>query len=262
MPQPILIVENLHVEVDGRRVLRGINLTIGEGEVHAIMGQNASGKTTLALTLAGFPQYKVVNGRIVLDGIDITYKPINERAKLGLAVAFQNPPAIRGIKLRDVIRLCMGIKPWNPIEEPEEKYATPFLRVVGLEPERYLHRDLNVGFSGGERKRSELAQVFAMKPKVMVLDEPDSGVDVDSLKLLGTSIKKYIEENRCAVLIITHHRHILQYLKPSLVHVIHEGVIALSGIYEEIVPQIEAVGYAELISKISQERERVQDDVA
>ena len=262
MAKPMLTIENLHVEVEGRRVLRGITLSVGRGEVHAIMGQNASGKTTLALTLAGFPQYKVVCGRIVLDDVDITYKPINERARLGLAVAFQNPPAIRGIKLRDVIRLCMDVKPWNPLEEPEEKYATPFLKMVGLEPEKYLHRDLNVGFSGGERKRSELAQVFAMRPKVMVLDEPDSGVDVDSLKLLGTSIKRYVEENKCAVLVITHHRHILQYLKPSLVHVIHDGVIALSGLYEEIVPQIEAMGYAELIAKVNRERREVKDVVA
>lgn len=156
----------------------------------------------------------------------------------------------------------MGIRPWDPSVEPEEKYATPYLEMVGLEPGKYLSRDLNVGFSGGERKRSELAQVFAMKPKVMILDEPDSGVDIDSLKLLGNRIKDYVEKNNCATLIITHHRHILQYLKPSLVHIMHNGSIVFSGLYEEVLPEVEAVGYANLIDKINRQRESCKDELA
>ncbi|MGC8936489.1 MAG: ABC transporter ATP-binding protein, partial [Candidatus Methanomethylicaceae archaeon] len=174
----LLEVQDLHVTVEKKELLRGVNLGVEKGEVVAIMGHNASGKTTLALTLAGFPQYNVTKGRIIFNGENITYRAIHERAKAGLAIAFQSPPAIRGVRLGDMIALASGINPWA--SKSDTAFVESVLRKVNLEPKLYMDRELNVGFSGGERKRSELAQIFAMKPKLIILDEIDSGVDIDS----------------------------------------------------------------------------------
>lgn len=245
----MLEVKDLHVNVEGKELLKGISFSMDYGEIVAIMGHNASGKTTLALTLAGFPQYMVSRGRILLDGEEITGKSIDERARMGLALAFQSPPAIRGIKLGHMIALSAGMNPWQPKPSDDPELPKRILRKVNLEPEKYLDRELNVGFSGGERKRSELAQIFAMRPKLMILDEPDSGVDIDSLKILGTSLKEHFNSARCGVMIITHHRHILQYLKPDRVHILSEGRIAITGSYDELMPKIEEYGYEKLIKE-------------
>ncbi|MCQ5336567.1 MAG: Fe-S cluster assembly ATPase SufC [Candidatus Methanomethylicia archaeon] len=243
----LLEIDNLHVVVEGKEILKGINLSMEKGEVIAIMGHNASGKTTLVLTLAGFPRYIVSKGKIVFDGKEITNLPIYERAKLGIAVAFQSPPTIRGLRFGDMIAFAAGKNPWIL---KDSKFIEEILRKVDLEPSIYMDRELNVGFSGGERKRSELAQLFAMKPKLMILDEIDSGVDIDSLRILGNSLKNYIEENNCAVMIITHHRHILQYVKPNKVYIMSKGKIVLTGSYEELIPKIEALGYEALIKEV------------
>ncbi|MDD1776001.1 MAG: Fe-S cluster assembly ATPase SufC [Candidatus Methanomethylicus sp.] len=245
----MLEVENLHVNVEGKELLKGIDLKVDYGEIVAVMGHNASGKTTLALTLAGFPQYNVTKGRIAYDGRDITNTTIDERARLGIALAFQSPPAIRGIKLGHVISLAGGINPWQPKKGDDLNLPSEMLQKVNLPPENYLDRELNVGFSGGERKRSELAQIFAMKPKLMILDEPDSGVDIDSLKVVGNSLRDYFKNNRCAMMIITHHRHVLQYLEPNRVHILSCGKIAITGSYAELMPKIENIGYEELIKE-------------
>ncbi|MCX8182456.1 MAG: Fe-S cluster assembly ATPase SufC [Candidatus Methanomethyliaceae archaeon] len=245
----MLEVQDLYVSVDKKELLKGVKLVVEEGEVAAIMGHNASGKTTLALTLAGFPQYSITKGRIIFRGEDITYKAIHERAKAGLAIAFQSPPAIRGIKLGDMIALAGGINPWT--SNLDIRFVEEVLRKVNLEPSLYMDRELNVGFSGGERKRSELAQIFAMRPKLIILDEIDSGVDIDSLRILGGSLREYIDLNRCSAIVITHHRHILQYLKPNRVHIMSNGKIVLSGTYEELVPKIETLGYEALIKGVS-----------
>jgi Fe-S cluster assembly ATP-binding protein len=245
----LLEVEDLHVNVEKKELLKGVDLKVDKGEVVAVMGHNASGKTTLALTLAGFPQYVVTRGRITFDGKDITYKTIDERARAGMALAFQSPPAIRGIRLGHVISLAGGVNPWTPRPGDDLDLPKKMLERVNLEPSLYLNRELNVGFSGGERKRSELAQIFAMKPKLMILDEPDSGVDIDSLRVVGNSLKDYIISYGCTVIIITHHRHILQYLKPTRVHVMSNGRIVITGSYDELIPKIEAMGYEQLIKE-------------
>lgn len=242
----LLEVEDLHVSVEGREILKGINLKLNRGEVIAIMGHNASGKTTLANALIGLPQYVVNKGRILFEGIDITHKPIHERARMGMAMAFQSPPSIRGLKLGDMIALAGGINPWRSKDYKE--FVIDVLKRVNLGPE-YAERDLNVGFSGGERKRSELAQIFAMRPKLMILDEVDSGVDIDSLRILGNSIKEYIESNNCSTIVITHHRHILQYVKPERIYIMSNGRIVLSGDYGELISKIEALGYERLIKE-------------
>lgn len=246
----MLKVEDLRVSIGEVEVLRGVNLIVGDKETHVLLGPNACGKTTLALAILGYPAYKVTGGFIVFDGQDLIGKNISERAKLGIALAYQNPPEVRGVKLRDMIRLIAGGEPWDPIVEPEERLATPFLERVGLNAGSFLTRDINLGFSGGEKKRSELAQVFAMRAKLMLLDEPDSGVDIDSVKLIGTEIGRAAEELGSSVLVITHHRHILQYLEPDVAHVMYAGRIISSGEPRDIISKIEEEGYERYTRKI------------
>ncbi len=243
----LLEIKNLSVEIEGKKVLNGINLKIEKGEVHILMGPNGSGKSSLIMTILGYPGYKVCAGKITFDGIELNSMPINERAKLGISIAFQTPPEIRGVKLRDIIRISGGKSLWNPQIEPEEEFATPLLKKVGLEPAQFRDRDINVGFSGGERKRSELAQIFASNPKIMILDEPDSGVDIDSLKTIGIDLGEYIKRHNCACLIVTHYRHILPYLNPTQAHVMCGGKVSKSGSPMEIFTRIEEKGYCEYL---------------
>lgn len=245
----LLEVKDLHVSVEGKELLKGVDLSVDHKEVVAVMGHNASGKTTLALTLMGFPQYKVTSGEVAFEGRDVTYQTIDERARLGIALAFQAPPAIRGIKLGDIISLAGGVNPWTPKPGDDVELAKKMLERVDLDPSLYATREVNVGFSGGERKRSELAQIFAMRPKLMILDEPDSGVDIDSLKVVGNSLKDYFENNDCSIIIITHHRYILQYLKPNRVHIMSGGRIVITGSYDDLVERIESMGYDQLIKE-------------
>ncbi|MEW6094995.1 MAG: Fe-S cluster assembly ATPase SufC, partial [bacterium] len=244
----LLEIENLVVKVGNKQILNEVNLSIEKGEVHVLMGPNGSGKSTLIMTLLGYPHYKVVRGKISFAGTELNSKPIHERAKLGISVAFQSPPEIRGVKLRDLIRLAGGKPLWDSFKEPNELFASPLLTKVGLLPEIFRDRDANVGFSGGERKRSELAQVFASNPKLMVLDELDSGVDIDSLKTIGKDLSEYIEENHCACLVVTHYRHILPYLRPNLAHVMCGGRIVKSGDPIEIFTRIEEKGFCEYLA--------------
>ncbi|MDI6751750.1 MAG: Fe-S cluster assembly ATPase SufC [bacterium] len=243
----LLEIENLFVEVDGKNVLNGVNLSIEEREVHILMGPNGSGKSSLMMSLLGYPHYKIVQGKIRFAKEELNSMPIHQRVKLGLAVSFQSPPEIRGVKLRDLVRLSAGVPIWDQSKEPEETFASPFLQKVGLSPETFFDRDVNVGFSGGERKRSEMAQIFAQKPKLMILDEPDSGVDIDSLKMIGRNLGEYIKESHCACLVITHYRHILPYLKPDLAHIMCGGMIVKSGDPYEMFTRIEEKGFCEYL---------------
>lgn len=248
----LLKIENLRVSTDGREILKGLDLRILKGETHALMGPNACGKTTLALTIMGYPSYKITEGKIYFKGKDLREHDVSSRARLGIGMAHQSPPDVRDVKLRDILRIIAGFPPWNPLEEKEEKVATQYMERVGLLPERFLARDLNLGFSGGERKRSELAQVFAQRPELLILDEPDSGVDIDSLKLIGAEIEKFKREVGCAVLVITHHRHILHYLKPTTCHIMYGGVIVEGGDPDCIIPCIEEVGYEGFIKRLKE----------
>lgn len=243
----LLEIDNLFAEVEGKKVLNGVNLRIEKGEVHVLMGPNGSGKSSLIMTLLGYPGYKVYAGAITFAGVQLNSMPINERVKLGMSIAFQTPPEIRGVKLRDIIRIAGSKSLWNSQIEPQEEFATPLLKKVGLEPAQFRDRDIGVGFSGGERKRSELAQVFASNPKIMILDEPDSGVDIDSLKTIGIDLGEYIKGHDCACLIVTHYRHILPYLNPTLAHVMCGGRIVKSGSPMEIFTRIEEKGYCEYL---------------
>ncbi|PDM26791.1 ABC transporter ATP-binding protein [Candidatus Bathyarchaeota archaeon B24-2] len=230
----MLRVEELTVEVDGKPVLRDINLEVPKGEVHVLFGPNGSGKSSLIMSILGFPAYRVVSGRILFKGQDITSLPINERVKLGLGVAFQNPPTIRGVKLREVLeRLVSQGGRYSSLRELAETLNFPL---------DFMERDLNLGFSGGEMKKSEVIQILAQNPDFVILDEPDSGVDVENLQLIGKVIKKMIEGK--SALLITHLGYILHYVDADEAHVILDGTIVCSGRPLKILTQILNEGYA------------------
>lgn len=230
----MLKVEDLTVEVDGKPVLRDINLEVPKGEVHVLFGPNGSGKSSLIMSILGFPAYRVVSGRILFKGQDITSLPINERVKLGLGVAFQNPPTIRGVKLREVLeRLVSQGGRYSSLRELAEALNFPL---------DFMERDLNLGFSGGEMKKSEVIQILAQNPDFVILDEPDSGVDVENLQLIGKVIKKMIEGK--SALLITHLGYILHYVDADEAHVILDGTIVCSGRPLKILTQILNEGYA------------------
>lgn len=229
----VLKIEDLSVEIAGKRILCNVDLTVPKGEVHALFGPNGSGKTSLIQTILGFSSCKVVSGKIWFDGVDITHMPINERVKLGIGIAFQHPPAIRGVKLGDVVRSFVEGK----------SGAAKRLRLVRAVnfPIEFLNRDLNLGFSGGEIKRSEILQVLAQKPKFVILDEPDSGVDVENLELIGKTINSFLE--RRSGLIVTHFGHIFHHVEADLAHVIIDGRVACSEKADRVLKQILDEGY-------------------
>jgi Fe-S cluster assembly ATP-binding protein len=229
----MLKIEDLSAEIAGKRILCNVDLTVPKGEVHALLGPNGSGKTSLIQTILGFSSCKVVSGKIWFDGVDITHMPINERVKLGVGIAFQHPPAIRGVKLGDVVRTFVEGK-GGAAKRLKLAHAVNF-------PIEFLNKDLNLGFSGGEIKRSEILQVLAQKPKFVILDEPDSGVDVENLGLIGKTINNFLEKR--SGLIVTHFGHIFHHVKADLAHVIIDGRVACSGKVDKILEQILNEGY-------------------
>ncbi|MEM0050785.1 MAG: ABC transporter ATP-binding protein [Candidatus Bathyarchaeia archaeon] len=231
MTKNILEIRDLSVEVSGRRVLDNVNLQIPEGEVHVLFGPNGSGKSSLVMTLLGFPAYKVVSGRIFFKGKDITDLPTNERVKMGISVAFQHPPTIRGVKLGQILRHLMS----------DEKKIIDLFNKVKF-PQSFLERDINLGFSGGEIKKSEILQVLAHGGDLIVLDEPDSGVDVENLRILGSVINEMLRDR--SALIITHLGVIFQYVNADMAHVLLNGTIVCSGSPTKILGQILNEGYA------------------
>ena len=230
----ILKLEDLSVEIAGKRILNHVDLAVPKGEVHVLLGPNGSGKTSLIQTILGFSNCKVISGKIWLDGVDITNMPINERVKLGIGIAFQNPPAIRGVKLGHVVRSFLEGKDRAAGKDIKLAQALNF-------PIEFLSRDLNLGFSGGEIKRSEILQVLAQRPKFAILDEPDSGVDVENLEVLGKAINNFLEGR--SGLIVTHLGHILNYVKANVAHVLIGGRVACSGKSTKVLSQILKEGY-------------------
>jgi len=228
----MLEVTNLSVEVEGKPILKNISFSLKKGIAHILFGPNGSGKTTLISTIMGLPGYTVTSGKILFMGKDITHAEVDERAKLGMVVSFQNPPEITGVKLGDLLKLCLGKTSSDEFSEGEKKMIEAF-RLVD-----FLNRDMNVGFSGGERKRSEILQLIFLKPKLLLLDEPDSGVDVESLRLLADELERYLESSGSSALIITHKGDILDHIKAAYGCILLEGQFHCftepMGIYEDI----------------------------
>ncbi len=243
----ILRVVNLGVEVEGRKVLENVNLYIKQGETFALFGPNGSGKSTLLNAIIGNPMYKVVSGRIMFKKKDITDLPADERVKMGMGISFQIPPKISGVKLIDVLRYCARIGGYD-----EEKIVE-FAEMLNMKD--HLYREINVGFSGGEVKRSELLQLMLMNPDFVMLDEPDSGVDLENVALIGEVINNLLErdkkpeERKKAGIIITHQGHILDYVDADYGAILYNGKIACVGDPEDILKQIRKNGYEGCLEK-------------
>ncbi|MDT7872140.1 MULTISPECIES: Fe-S cluster assembly ATPase SufC [unclassified Stygiolobus] len=241
-----LKIKNLHVQVEGREILKGVELEINSREIHVLMGPNGSGKTSLSLAIMGHPKYKITEGKILLDGEDITNLETYEKVRKGLFLAFQNPIEISGVKLSTLLvaeynRIYgSSTQPLQVISQVKELSKT-----VGVS-DSLLNRGIFEGFSGGEKKRTEILQMLLMKPKIAILDEPDSGVDVDGLKAISNSILKLREENNTGYLIITHYRRILEHINADRVHVLYKGKIVASG-GMELAKLIDEKGYEGIV---------------
>lgn len=247
----MLFIEDLQVELGGKMLLKDIDLEIKPGETHILFGPNGSGKTSLLMTIMGYPQYAVKKGKITFKGVDITHAPINERAALGIGMSYQRPPTINGLKTRQMVEICAGKK--VDVEGMAQS----------LNFSEFLERDVNAGFSGGEIKRSELLQLKAQNPDLMLFDEPESGVDIENMALIGKTIAGMLQkdslkndakpivklrlERTKMGLIITHTGYILDYVPADKGQVLYDGVFACTGNPREIFSCLGKVGYEECI---------------
>lgn len=240
---PLLVIENLTAEAEGKAILKGINLTVNAGELHAIMGPNGSGKSTFANVLLGNPSYVVTGGRILFKGDDVTYLPSDTRAKLGMFLAFQYPEEISGVPLSQFLRQAVAARRQTEVSVLEVRVQMrEWLQRLGMDLS-FAERHLNDGFSGGEKKRNEILQMALLDPEIAILDETDSGLDIDGLR----AVARGVEEVRKArpdlgVVIVTHYRKILDELKPDFVHVLVDGKIVASG-GDELASRLESEGY-------------------
>jgi len=237
-----LEIRDLHVSTDGQEILRGVDLSVSRGEIHALMGPNGSGKSTLASSLLGHPTYEITRGSISFMGEDITEAEPHERANAGLFLAFQYPVAIPGVSVANFLRMAINAKREEPIGVKE--FRTQLAHAVDLlDVDRsFTSRHLNDGFSGGEKKRAEILQMAMLLPEVAVLDETDSGLDIDALRTVAQGVQRLHDEQGLGVLIITHYQRILHYVKPDFVHVMLDGRIVLDG-GVELVERLEREGY-------------------
>lgn len=243
-----LKIENLTVKAvdDGKEILKDFNLEIKSGEIHVIMGPNGTGKSTLTKVLMGDSNYKIVKGKILYNGENINKMPVNERAKLGLFLGMQMPMAIEGVTNADFLRSAIRSKEGDKFKLlPFIKEVDNLVKKLKMDPDM-LNRGVNDGFSGGERKKNEILQMYVLKPTVVLLDEIDSGLDVDSLKIVGESVMNYYKEYKPAILLVTHYQRLLDYIKPDYIHVMSEGKIILSG-DGSLAKKIEDEGYEKVV---------------
>ena len=244
MSNTLLQVKDLHVGVQDKEILNGVNLEIPEGETHVLMGPNGTGKSTLGYALIGHPKYEVTEGSIIFDGEDITEEGADERAKKGLFLSFQNPLEVPGVSLSAFIKSALEqvkgerVKAWD-----FKKKLHSTMDVLNMDYE-YAERDLNVGFSGGEKKKAEILQLLMLEPKFAILDETDSGLDVDAVRTVSAGIDEYKKRTGGTLLIITHSAKILESLKVDKAHVMIEGKIDRTG-GRELVDEINAKGFEE-----------------
>lgn len=240
----MLKIKDLSVAVEDKEIIHDINLAINKGETHVLFGPNGAGKSTLLMAIMGFPKYKVTKGSISFKGKDITGLSVDERARMGIGLSFQRPPVVRGVKTQDVVAACLrGRGDGDIIGELAEK----------ADLNEFLERDINYGFSGGEIKRSELMQLLAQRPELTLLDEPESGVDLVNIALIGELMNDLLEKNcpiqqrKCMGLIITHTGHILDYVNARTGYVMCDGTIGCVGDPHEMLATIREKGYEECI---------------
>lgn len=242
-----LEIRNLHVNVEDQPILKGVDLTVKQGEIHALMGPNGSGKSTLAYTLMGHPEYEVTAGQIIFDGIDLLDLEADARSHLGLFLAFQYPVAIPGVTLANFLRQAINAR--RKAADPEDKGMPipEFRRMLKTKMDllkmdhSFAGRYLNDGFSGGEKKRAEILQMAALEPKIAVLDETDSGLDIDALRIVSEGVNA-LSGPEMGALVITHYQRILNYIKPGFVHIMLDGQVVESG-GPEMALQLEEQGY-------------------
>jgi len=229
-----LEIRNLHVNVEDRPILKGDNLVVREGEVHALMGPNGSGKSTLSNTIMGHPAYEVTAGQIIFDGIDLLELETDERSRLGVFLAFQYPVAVPGVTLANFLRNAINAR--RKADNPDDKgIPIPQFRKLMLDKMAMLQVDqsfggryLNEGFSGGEKKRDEILQMALLQPRMAIMDETDSGLDIDALRIVAEGVNKLTNEN-LGILLITHYQRLLNYIKPEFVHIMMDGQVVESG---------------------------------
>jgi Fe-S cluster assembly ATP-binding protein len=239
----MLHITDLHAEIGGKEILHGITLHIEPGETHVLMGPNGSGKSTLLMCIMGFDAYTITSGKIEFNGVDVTHMPVHERARLGMGIMFQRPPSIPGLKLGMMLEVI------SPDKNPEEVAAA----TQKMNMEEFTNRDINLGFSGGEIKRSEILQMMIQDPHFIMLDEPESGVDLENIHLMGESIAQLLQKNQRFVnrknsgLVITHTGYILDYLDADKGHVMINGEFKCHGNPREILKLIKEKGYKECL---------------
>jgi Fe-S cluster assembly ATP-binding protein len=243
----VLEIRNLHVSIDGKPILKGVNLTVRQGEIHALMGRNGSGKSTLAYALMGHPAYTVDEGQIIFDGQDLLEMEADARSRAGLFLAFQYPVAVPGVTLANFLRAAINAR--RKEANPEDKGISiqefrrllmSKMQMLKIDPS-FAGRYLNDGFSGGEKKRAEILQLATLEPKIAVLDETDSGLDIDALRVVAEGINNLIGPN-LGVLVITHYEQFLNYIRPQFVHVMFDGRIVEEGGFE-LAEKIQTQGY-------------------
>jgi Fe-S cluster assembly ATP-binding protein len=240
---PLVEVSDLHVAVDGTEILRGVDLAVGEGEVHALMGPNGSGKSTLANTLLGNPAYRVTSGTVRFRGEDVTSWPPDVRAKAGMFLAFQYPEEISGVSVTQFLRQAMAARAGEERSVLEVRMAmNDWMARLGMDP-AFAERYLNEGFSGGEKKRNEILQMALLEPDLAILDETDSGLDIDALAVVAGGVEAVRSERPAlGVLLVTHYTKVLELLRPDVVHVLVDGRLADSG-GPELADRLEREGY-------------------
>lgn len=246
-----LVIKGLKVSVDtedgAKEILKGVDLTVNSGETHAIMGPNGSGKSTLAYSIAGHPKYTITGGSVLLDGLDVLAMSVDERAKAGLFLAMQYPVEVPGVSVTNFLRTAAtAIRGEAPKVRTWVSEVKEAMKALSIDNE-FAERSVNEGFSGGEKKRHEILQLELLKPKIAILDETDSGLDVDALRVVSEGVNRAKSANDMGVLLITHYTRILRYIKPDFVHVFAAGKIVEEG-GPELAEKLEEKGYAEYIS--------------
>ena len=237
----ILEIKDLHVSVEGIKILKGVNLILELGKINALMGPNGSGKSTLANVLMGNPIYEITSGTILYNGEDITEMKVEDRAKKGIFLSFQYPQEISGVTISNFLRTVLNSRRKEKMPPVEfMKIMKEKMELLNMDPQ-FMKRYLNEGFSGGEKKRAEILQMLILDPKFAILDETDSGLDIDALRVVAEGVNKFMKEDKC-ILIITHYKRILEYVKPDKLFILIKGKIALEG-DASLVDQLEEKGY-------------------